>query len=335
MGIGLFITVMILTSPAFADSPTRSRFDYCPEKASISSGKSVSTSVGCEGSLESGNPVLGSLVKAVEEITRPNREEIACIGAAQKSSAIRSSEFRSCPSGHKFSASESRCRSFEVASTAARALNLVSECVGIRREDLFLVVAASTGFVPDAISSEVENTIRSVIDVDLGLVGDEVARETGNLIRKKMKDTPFCSGLSQIETDFRLKDGLGVCERITGPFLPLIYQAKAFRYRYASLDAIRSGLDSSKNRNRLRSRFGSEEEYRLVLRSIAIMSVKIGDLRAQSIFFARLHRPFRDAKDFLSQYRSEVARIDPEAARLEETTRETNRTIGGAECFSR
>lgn len=279
------------------------------------------------------------MTKIVGTITAPSLLEIACVAAAQKVFQTAPTDtYRSCPSGETKMKGESPCRSEDFVTNTTRAFNLVSECLGVDRRDLFRIASENTGLVPGAITPQIESGAASVRDTDLGLAGGNSARAVGDRIRKSMGANAFCAGLYQIEQTFIAADEKSVCERMgqpAGAVLPLLVQAKSFLY-------LKADLEASLRTSAARAKFGSEAEFQNVLLRVAHSGSVAGEVKARAVFSTLLLRPFKGATDFLAQYGAALSAVVPDPVRAELATlserfdsiaKDVHKSTGGRECF--
>ena len=306
-----------------------------------------SEGTGCEVDVEVANGVIDGLSAKIGEITRPKRNDIACVAAAQKRFAKTTNEYRSCPVNTTTPGMEAPCRTENTVSTMTRALNVVSECLGIDRRELFQQAAESNGMVPDAFTPRIESAMRTVRDTELGLAGENSAREAGEFIAKAMRNNTLCASLSQMAFNFANAEEKSACERMVQPggaFLPLYFQAKSVLLLRANLDSLRKDFDLGRKTAAVRKKFGSEAEYQSVLRALALSGTIAGEVHVRATFAALLHRDFKSGKEFVTLFRTELAaRIPAEvraavvdfSERFDKSVREVNLDSGGSECFSR
>lgn len=290
---------------------------------------------GCD-AYQDGPSDFERMTKLVGTITAPSHLDLACVAGAQKIFQAVPGPYRACPSGEMKPRSEGPCRTSNATATVSRALTLVSECLGIDRRELFRIGSESTGLVADALTPRAERSALTVRDTDLGFAGGEPARKAGSAIRTTMGNNAFCAGLYRLEQNFVFSDEKSVCERMSQPagaFLPLFFQAKAYLYLRAELEAASTAS---------RAKFASEADYRNVLRAVAVSGAVAGEVKARAVFSTILLRSFKNADDFLKQYQSALVaavpaeirtEVDRFPSRLDALTKDLKKATGGRECF--
>lgn len=239
--------------------------EECPEEPGLARSEVPACRPDSATPFFAGDGVFGE----IDAITGPGLGEIACVAAAQKTASEFANDPRTCAEKRK-----KPCRGLAAVSKAARALTLVSECVGVDRAELFRGVALEAGWFPTALP--LLSAWTSSLPATMG--------------------KPFCSPLARLEKGLREDGDPSICERMATPdgdLLPLYLQAKARR-------ALRSDLEAS------RRRFGVGTEE--LLRAVVFSASVVGELRARSVFQAALHSRFSDARDFLRIYRDQLGK---------------------------
>ncbi|MBS1963509.1 MAG: hypothetical protein JST04_14940 [Bdellovibrionales bacterium] len=278
---------------------------------------------------ERSDVVTGSFPEAVKlttevvdsPIAKTSLKDVACVAAAQKVFGETHLPYRSCPGDA--SKTELPCRTRNSATVMARAFDLVSECVGVDRRELFLQAVKTNGFVPDAWTPT---------DEGFSFFSSEAKK-----IDAGIGANAFCKSLDETVKAYAAEKSKSICERMKRPagfLLPLYFLAKSQR-------ALRVALENAANDNWMKDRFGNE--YETILRAAIHASIGRGPAKALSVFRAVAKvaepdktgkdMPVTDAKRFLELYAKHLEEFPGAAAEVESQSSRVKELMGGRECF--
>lgn len=254
-------------------------------------------------------------------IAKTSLKDVACVAAAQKVFGETHMPYRVCPGDA--SKSEPPCRTRDSATVMARAFDLVSECVGVDRRELFYQAMKTNGFVPDAWTPTDE--------------GFSFFSAEAKKVDAAIGANAFCKNLDDVVKAYAAEKSKSICERMKRPagfLLPLYFLAKSQR-------ALRVALEDAANDNWMKDRFG--KDYETVLRAAIHASVGRGPAKALSVFRAVAKvaepdkngkdMPVTDAKRFLELYAKHLEEFPGVAAEVESQSARVKELLGGRECF--